>query len=122
VKRITSGALDMLMVYSWPGNIREMENVIEQAMILTTDDVIHSYNLPPTLQTGFSSDTIDKGTLSNVLEKVERQMIMDTLILTKGNMAKAAVRLGITERIMGLRVGKYNLTIQNYKQLSNENS
>jgi Nif-specific regulatory protein len=122
VKRITSGALDMLMVYSWPGNIRELENVIERAMILTTDDVIHSYNLPPTLQTGFSSDTIDKGTLSNVLEKVERQMIMDTLILTKGNMAKAAVRLGITERIMGLRVSKYNLMVQNYKQLSNENS
>ncbi|MDR2621699.1 MAG: helix-turn-helix domain-containing protein, partial [Dysgonamonadaceae bacterium] len=79
-------------------------------------------NLPPTLQTGFSSDTIDKGTLSNVLEKVERQMIMDTLILTKGNMAKAAAQLGITERMIGLRINKYNLTLQNYKQLSNEKS
>lgn len=49
IKRITGGALDMLMMYSWPGNIRELENVIERAMILTTDDVIHSYNLPPTL-------------------------------------------------------------------------
>lgn len=122
IKRITSGALDMLMVYSWPGNIRELENVIERAMILSTDDVIHSYNLPPTLQTGFSSDTIDKGTLNNVLEKVEKQMIIDTLILTKGNIAKAAIRLGITERMMGLRIGKYNLAIQDYKQLSNEKS
>ncbi|MDR0768775.1 MAG: sigma 54-interacting transcriptional regulator [Dysgonamonadaceae bacterium] len=122
VKRITSGAMDMLMVYSWPGNIRELENVIERAMILATDNVIHSYNLPPTLQTGFSSDTIDKGTLSNVLEKVEKQMIMDTLILTKGNMAKAATLLGITERMMGLRINKYNLSIQNYKHLSNEKS
>jgi Nif-specific regulatory protein len=84
--------------------------------------VIHSYNLPPTLQTGFSSDTIDKGTLNNVLEKVERQMIMDTLILTRGNISKAAARLGITERMMGLRIGKYNLTVQNYKQLSDEKS
>jgi Nif-specific regulatory protein len=122
IKRITGGALDMLMVYSWPGNIRELENVIERAMILTTDNVIHSYNLPPTLQTGFSSDTIDKGTLSNVLDKVEKQMIVDALILTKGNITKAATQLGITERMMGLRINKYNLTTQNYKQLSNENS
>ncbi|MDR0699475.1 MAG: sigma 54-interacting transcriptional regulator [Tannerella sp.] len=122
IKRITGGALDMLMVYSWPGNIRELENVIERAMILTTDDVIHSYNLPPTLQTGFSSDTIDKGTLSNVLDKVEKQMIVDALILTRGNMTKASVQLGITERMMGSRIFKYGLNPHNYKQLSNEKS
>ncbi len=120
IKRITSGALDMLMLYSWPGNIRELENVIERAMILSTDDVIHSYCLPPTLQTGFSSGTIDKGTLTNVLEKVEKQMIMDALILTRGNMSKAAAQLGITERIMGLRIDKYEIVTQRYKQLSNE--
>ncbi|MDR1809108.1 MAG: sigma 54-interacting transcriptional regulator [Prevotella sp.] len=116
IKRITGGALDMLMLYSWPGNIRELENVIERAMILSSDNVIHSYNLPPTLQTGFSSDTIDKGTLNNVLEKVEKQMIIDALILTKGNVAKAATQLGITERMMGLRINKYELSPQNYKQ------
>jgi Nif-specific regulatory protein len=88
-------------------------------MILSTDNVIHSYCLPPTLQTGFSSGTIDKGTLNNVLEKVERQMIVDTLILTKGNISKAASRLGITERIMGLRITKYEIIPQYYKQLSN---
>jgi Nif-specific regulatory protein len=122
IKRITGGALDMLMVYFWPGNIRELENVIERAMILATDNVIHSYNLPPTLQTGFSSDTIDKGMLNNVLEKVEKQMIVDTLILAKGNMTKAAIQLGITERMIGLRINKYDLNPQNYKQLSNEKS
>lgn len=120
IKRITSGALDMLMLYSWPGNIRELENVIERAMILSTDDVIHSYCLPPTLQTGFSSGTIDKGTLNNVLEKVERQMIMDALILTRGNISKAAAQLGITKRIMKLRINKYEIEAQRYKQLSNE--
>jgi Nif-specific regulatory protein len=49
-------------------------------------------------------------------------MIVDALILTKGNITKAATQLGITERMMGLRINKYNLTTQNYKQLSNENS
>ena len=115
VKRITGSALDMLMTYSWPGNIRELENVIERAMILSADGVIHSYDLPPTLQTGVSSNTMHKGTLHIILDKVEKQMIIDTLILTKGNISKAAIQLGITERVLGLRIAKYNLEIQKYK-------
>ncbi|MFT4073050.1 MAG: sigma 54-interacting transcriptional regulator [Dysgonamonadaceae bacterium] len=122
IKRVTGGALDMLMMYSWPGNIRELENVIERAMIMSSDSVIHSYNLPPTLQTGVSSDTLGQGTLRNVLGKVEKQIIVDTLIATRGNMAKAATQLGITERIMGLRIKAYQLNITNYKHLSNESN
>jgi Response regulator containing CheY-like receiver, AAA-type ATPase, and DNA-binding domains len=120
VKRITGGALDMLMMYSWPGNIRELENVIERAMILTSDDVIHSYNLPPTLQTGVSSNTVGKGTLNSILGRVEKQLIIDTLIAVRGNITKAAGQLGVTERIMGLRIVKYNIQVQDYKSLTNE--
>ncbi|MDR1865150.1 MAG: sigma 54-interacting transcriptional regulator [Bacteroidales bacterium] len=120
VKRITGGALDMLMLYSWPGNIRELENVIERAMILTSDDVIHSYNLPPTLQTGVSSNTIDKGPLDAVLERVEKQMITDALISTRGNITKAAEQLKITERIMGLRIKQYQINPQDYKHLTHD--
>jgi Nif-specific regulatory protein len=120
IKRITGGALDLLLLYSWPGNIRELENVLERAMIMTTDNVIHSYNLPPTLQTAVSSDTVHKGTLEMVLGKVEKQMITDTLIACRGNMTKAATQLGISERIIGLRVKKYGINPQNYKALSVE--
>jgi Nif-specific regulatory protein len=122
VKRITGGALDMLMMYSWPGNIRELENVMERAMIMTTDNVIHSYNLPPSLQTAVSSNTVDRGSLELVLGKVEKQMIIDSLIANNGNIAKSAVQLGVTERIMGLRIKKYNINIQSYKYLSNDNN
>jgi len=122
VKRITSGALDLLMMYHWPGNIRELENVIERAMVLSSDNVIRSYTLPPTLQTAASSGTPSKGTLNNVLEKVEKQMILDTLIATRGNSAKAAQTLGITERIMGLRIQKYQIDVQNYKHLSDDDN
>ncbi|MDR1918271.1 MAG: sigma 54-interacting transcriptional regulator [Tannerellaceae bacterium] len=120
VKRITGGALDMLMMYSWPGNVRELENVIERAIILTTDDVIHSYNLPPSLQTGVSSNTVNKSSLELVLGKVEKQMIIDSLIANNGNMSKSAAQLGVTERIIGLRIKKYNINIQNYKYLNSE--
>ena len=50
VTRISTPAIDMLFSYHWPGNIRELENCIEHAVILTEDDVIHGYHLPPTLQ------------------------------------------------------------------------
>jgi Nif-specific regulatory protein len=118
VKRITGGALDMLMMYSWPGNVRELENVIERAIILTTDNVIHSYNLPPSLQTGVSSNTVNRSSLELVLGKVEKQMIIDALVANNGNMSKSAAQLGITERIMGLRIKKYGVNIQSYKGLS----
>jgi Nif-specific regulatory protein len=122
VKRITSGALDLLMVYHWPGNIRELENVIERSMVLSIDDVIRSYNLPPTLQTASSSGTSSKGTLEMVLDKVEKQMILDTLISTRGNSAKAAHALGVSERIIGLRIQKYDIDVQNYKHLSDDDN
>jgi len=120
VKRITGGALDLLMLYNWPGNIRELENVIESAMIMTTDDVIHSYNLPPTLQTAVSSDTVHKGPLEMVLGKAEKQMITDAMIAHGGNVTKASHLLGITDRMLGVRLKKYGLNPLNYKGLSND--
>lgn len=118
VKRITSAALDMLMMYSWPGNIRELENVIERSMILTNDGVIHSYNLPPTLQTAVSSNTINDGMLKSVLGRAEKQMLLDTLILMRGNITKSAKQLGITRRVLGLLIDKHKIDVKNYKHLS----
>jgi Nif-specific regulatory protein len=115
VKRITTAAINMLMVYSWPGNVRELENVIERGCILTTDEVIHSYNLPPTLQTADSSQTETTGGLNAALERIECQLIMEALTSTKGNIAQAAKNLNVTERILGMRVKKYRLDPARFK-------
>ncbi len=109
VKRISTPAIDMLMKYHWPGNVRELENCIERAVLLSTDDVIHSHHLPPTLQTAEESGTVFSGTLSDRLESLERELIMDALKTTNGNMSKAAMLLGLTDRIMGLRINKYGI-------------
>jgi len=119
IKRITSSAIDCLMQYHWPGNIRELQNCIERACILSTDDVIHTSNLPPTLQTAASSDTTTKGSLNVILGKAEKEIIEDTLSSTNGNIAKAAEQLSVTERIMGLRVKKYNIDAAKYKKNKN---
>lgn len=121
IKRISSQAIDMLMSYHWPGNIRELENCIERAAILSAGDVIHGYHLPPTLQTAEASDTLSKDGLDQIIENVEKQIIEDTLKATKGNILKASEVLKITERIMGLRVKKYKINIKRYKSTtSNE--
>jgi Nif-specific regulatory protein len=115
IKRITASAIDTLMVYHWPGNIRELENCIERACILCTDQVIRTNNLPASLQTAASSKTMQAGTLDIILGKMEKQIIMDALISSKGNSAKAAEQLGITERMMGIRIKKYDIEPKRFK-------
>lgn len=109
IKRISSTAIDLLMTYHWPGNIRELENCIERAAILSTDRVIRSHNLPPTLQSAASTRSRVDGSLEVILENVEKQMLIDALNLSKGNISKAAEQLKLTERMMGLRIKKYEI-------------
>ncbi len=109
IKRISTPAIDMLMSYHWPGNVRELENCIERAVLLSRDGVIHGHHLPPTLQTAEATGTRPRDTLKEALANMERELILDALKDTRGNMAKAARLLGITERMMGLRVRKYHL-------------
>lgn len=115
VRRISTPAIDMLTSYHWPGNVRELENVIERAVLLTTDDVVHGHHLPPTLQTADASNTPMPGTLEDTLLRVEKEMIIECLKSARGNKAKAARELGITERLMGLRVQKHGIEPRQYK-------
>ncbi len=115
IKRITTSAIDTLMVYHWPGNIRELENCIERACILSVDQVIRINNLPASLQTAASSQTMHVGTLDTILDTMEKQIIIDSLIASKGNSAKAADQLGITERMMGIRTKKYDIDPKRFK-------
>lgn len=115
VRRISTPAIDMLTSYHWPGNVRELENVIERAIVLTTDDVVHGHHLPPTLQTAEASNTIMRGGLDESLNRVEKEMIIEALKNAKGNKAQAARDLGMTERLMGLRVRKHAISPKQYR-------
>ena len=116
VRRISTPAIDMLLAYHWPGNVRELANCIERAVLITDDDVIHSQHLPPTLQTAEASGTSQRGTLKTIVETVEREAIVEALKATRGNRAKAARQLGVSERIMGLRVRHYKIDADRFKR------
>jgi len=115
VRRISTPAIDMLSSYHWPGNVRELENCIERAVLLTNDDVVHGHHLPPTLQTAEATDTGIKQTLQAALDSIERELIIEALKNCRGNMTKAAKELGVTERIMGLRIKKYGIHPREYR-------
>jgi Nif-specific regulatory protein len=115
ILRISTPAIDMLMSYHWPGNIRELENCVERSVLLSADGVIHGHHLPPTLQTAEASGTRHTGDLDTSLSGVERELIIDALKSAHGNRAQAARTLGITERIMGLRVEKYQIDWRRFR-------
>jgi Nif-specific regulatory protein len=115
IKRISSPAIDLLTSYSWPGNVRELENCIERAVILSNDQVIHSYNLPPSLQSAVSTNTEPTATLDAALSRLEKELIIEAMKIADGNMAAAARNLGITERQMGLRVHHYGINRKLYR-------
>ena len=115
VQRISTNAIDLLIAYHWPGNVRELENCIERAVLLSRDDVLQGHHLPPSLQTADATNTRPSGTLKSRLAAMEKEIILDALKVNRGNRAAAARELGLTERIMGLRVTKYGIDAKRFR-------
>lgn len=115
IKRISSPALDLFMIYHWPGNVRELENCIARAGIVSADGVIHSYDLPPSLQSASSTGTEPLATFDSAVARLEKEMLVEALKIEKGNSAAAARRLGITERRFRFALEKYKLDYRQFR-------
>jgi Nif-specific regulatory protein len=118
MRRITTPAINMMVAYHWPGNVRELENCIERAVLLSNDGVIHGHHLPPTLQTADSSGTAGTGSLEDRVELFERDIIVDALKRTDGNITAAARDLGTTSRIVGYRCKKLGINYKRFRRRS----
>jgi len=115
IRRFSTPAIDMLMNYHWPGNVRELENCIERAVLLCEEGVIHSYHLPPTLQTGVESDTLPALSLEEAVGNLEREMIIDALKNTRGNISQAADILQTTVRKFAYKAQRYGVSYKHYR-------
>jgi Nif-specific regulatory protein len=115
IKRFSTPAIDMLMAYHWPGNVRELENCIERAVLLCEEGVIHSYHLPPTLQTGEESNTLPSQALEEAVSNLEKEMIIDALKNTRGNISRAAELLKITVRKFSYKAQQYEISYREYR-------
>ena len=109
--QISSEALKALEAYKWPGNIRELRNVMERIVVLSSDGAIDVNNLPgDILGSGVSSETggISQA-VSGDISSMEKEMIRQKLLDLDGNKSKAAKSLGISRRTLYRKIEEYDL-------------
>jgi DNA-binding NtrC family response regulator len=104
VTSIAADALQLLLAYGWPGNIRQLRNVIHYACVLARGERIEASDLPMLPQPGTEGVA---NTAGQTLAQIERQIILDTLRDVGGNRTAAALRLGITTRTLQNKLKRY---------------
>lgn len=123
VRTISTGALDNLKQYQFPGNVRELKNLIERAYILTTKEEIGAEDLALTRPGAAGADrsrgngghaTPMEGLpqpfdLSEFLDQTEKELIVRTLASTGGAQAEAARRLGLSRSALAYKLTKYGI-------------
>lgn len=121
-RRLTPEALQKLQQYRFPGNLRELKNLIERAYILTSNQEIGAADLPLALQDavptsgngsahlpGLSIPFADSFDLTGVLEGAEKELILRTLNSTRGAQAEAARRMGLSRSALAYKLTKYGI-------------
>ncbi len=107
VAGISRPAQSLLMAYDWPGNIRELENLLERAILVTTENFIRPQDLPPYIK---KLKTEPPASLS--LDELEKKHIWSVVTTAVGNRTKAAHILGISRRALLRKIYKHGLTVE----------
>ncbi|MBC2744883.1 MAG: sigma-54-dependent Fis family transcriptional regulator, partial [Desulfosarcina sp.] len=104
-------AMDLLVRHSWPGNIRELENVIERAVIMARGDMVDPEHFPSTLKHHDANEPVKEPVLASgrSLKEVEKEMILKTLEDMGGNRTRTAQMLGISRRTLQLKLKDYGI-------------
>lgn len=111
INSIQPEAQQMLMGYSWPGNVRQLRNVIENMVVLTAGDELTLDSLPAEIR---PVGSVTGGSMNNLvgisITQAERELIRNTLKMVDGNREQAAKILGIGERTLYRKLKEYDLT------------
>jgi transcriptional regulator with GAF, ATPase, and Fis domain len=108
---ISDNAMELLKTYNWPGNIRELENVIERAVITCTRKVVTVDDLPKNIIDSAKKETDSKVVveIGSTMDDIEKRIIAETLSYTKGDKKHASEILGITRKTLYRKLRGYNL-------------
>ena len=106
---VSPEAMDLLMSYHWPGNIRELENAVEQAFVLCRGEIIRPEHLPPHLRVPGNEGRTSAAPLKHPLEEAEKKLIQRALEESNQNRMAAARRLHISKATLWRKMKKYGL-------------
>ncbi|RPI76990.1 MAG: sigma-54-dependent Fis family transcriptional regulator, partial [Desulfobacteraceae bacterium] len=113
IEAVSSEALPHLVGYAWPGNIRELENVVERAMLLARDKWITPDELPPAIMLdqglGLTSKPEDTLSIKKAGRRLEKELIEKALKLTEGNRSQAAKILEVSRPMLLAKIKAYHL-------------
>ncbi len=104
--KLSPEAMDILIKYPLPGNVRELEHIIQRAVTLSRGQVIKPMDLPPEIR---HYQAVSTGTLNERLEAVEKETILSALEKAEGVQTKAAQMLGISERVLRYKMAKHGI-------------
>jgi len=107
VKGFSPECLEVLRKYHWPGNIRELKNLVERTVILCEGDTIALKHFPKHIFTATQKESGESIKLGRELHEIEKDVIFKTLKMTRNNKTKAAQILGISLKTMHNKLNKY---------------
>lgn len=110
IPEIEEEALNTLISYSWPGNIRELENVLERCLNFIDQGIIRASNLPYHIRNARSGSDSPAMELKDHMEEAEKLTIVNALKVCNGNKVKAARMLGISRANIYQKINKYNIS------------
>jgi len=117
---ISSIALQMIMAYSWPGNIRELKNVIESAAVIAENGFIEPAQLPGSITGAFNTNSNEVSIPANLslderINEIEKSIIIEALRKTGGIQVRATELLGINQRSLWHRIKKHKIDVRSIK-------
>jgi len=111
--RILPDVVERMKQYPWPGNVRELENVVQQMILFCQNETITAKDLPPQIfLPDFSEDLLEEGkmSLTDIVSDMEKKYILSKLHQTNWHLHNTAKALGITRKMLGIRMAKYGIT------------
>ncbi len=111
IRGFEPGAMDAFIRYSWLGNVRELENIVERTVIMCRRDIISVDDLPPAIAGSEQKEGESEFVIGSSLRELEKDAIWRTLRYTEGNRTKTATILGITRKTLQNKIKEYQLNI-----------